>query len=144
MYAKILLCSDGSEHALKAADHAVAMVKAFGGALTVVHVFQPPVIPFAGEGGMGLDPSLYEPPAKEVQDAVAKPVHEKLNSAGVPFADERRIGHPVEEIAALIEEGSFDLVVLGSRGLSGLKAFFLGSVSDRVAHQAHCSVLIVK
>jgi nucleotide-binding universal stress UspA family protein len=48
-------------------------------------------------------------------------------------------GHPV---AALLERSErADLVVVGSRGLHGLKA--LGSVSERVAHQARCSVLVV-
>jgi nucleotide-binding universal stress UspA family protein len=42
------------------------------------------------------------------------------------------------------EEEGCDLIVLGSRGLSDVKAFLIGSVSDRVAYQAHCPVLIVK
>ena len=48
--------------------------------------------------------------------------------------------HPVD---ALVAAGaSADLVVLGSRGLHGLRA--LGSVSERVAHQSPCSVLVVR
>jgi nucleotide-binding universal stress UspA family protein len=46
-------------------------------------------------------------------------------------------------VTALVEAGAdADLIVLGSRGLHGLKA--LGSVSERVAHQARCSVLVVR
>jgi nucleotide-binding universal stress UspA family protein len=48
--------------------------------------------------------------------------------------------HPVKALVAAAAEA--DLVVVGSRGLHGLKA--LGSVSERVAHQAGCSVLIVR
>jgi len=36
------------------------------------------------------------------------------------------------------------LIVMGSRGLSGIKSFLLGSISDRVVHHAHCPVLIVR
>ena len=39
---------------------------------------------------------------------------------------------------------SCDLIVMGSRGLGGIKEFFLGSVSDRVADEAPCPVLIIK
>ena len=48
-----------------------------------------------------------------------------------------------EPVRALVgASGRIDLVVVGSRGLHGLKA--LGSVSERVAHQAKCSVLVVR
>jgi nucleotide-binding universal stress UspA family protein len=53
---------------------------------------------------------------------------------------ERRHGHPVEVLLAAADNA--DLVVLGSRGLHGLPA--LGSVSERVAHRATCSVLVVR
>jgi nucleotide-binding universal stress UspA family protein len=50
---------------------------------------------------------------------------------------------PEEPVAALVATAAgADLLVVGSRGLHGLKA--LGSVSERVAHQAHSSVLIVR
>ncbi|HEX2291813.1 MAG TPA: universal stress protein [Gaiellaceae bacterium] len=65
-----------------------------------------------------------------------------------PAAIARRIGRPVQAVedhpvSALVSESAdADLVVVGSRGLQGLKA--LGSVSERVAHQAASSVLIVR
>jgi nucleotide-binding universal stress UspA family protein len=49
-------------------------------------------------------------------------------------------GHPVEALSELSHEA--DLLVVGSRGLHGPKA--LGSVSERVAHRAACSVLVVR
>ena len=51
---------------------------------------------------------------------------------------------PYYDRSGLSAEEKADLIVLGSRGLSGIKAFLLGSVSDRVAHHAPCSVLIVR
>jgi nucleotide-binding universal stress UspA family protein len=53
---------------------------------------------------------------------------------------ERHHGHPVDVLIAAAEGA--DLVVLGNRGLHGLAA--LGSVSERVAHHAPCSILVVR
>ena len=49
---------------------------------------------------------------------------------------------PAHPVAALVERSrTVDLIVVGSRGVHGVRS--LGSVSERVAHQAHCSVLVV-
>jgi nucleotide-binding universal stress UspA family protein len=59
------------------------------------------------------------------------------------IADRRREELPDEPVAALVAAAAdADLLVVGSRGLHGLRA--LGSVSERVAHQAHSSVLVVR
>ena len=55
-----------------------------------------------------------------------------------------REGNPGEELESLSMKNRIDLVVLGSRGLTGFKRFLLGSVSERVLHHAPCSVLIVR
>jgi nucleotide-binding universal stress UspA family protein len=53
-------------------------------------------------------------------------------------------GNPGPTITDFIKQNDADLVVMGSRGLSGLKELFLGSVSHYVAQKATCPVLIVK
>ena len=53
-------------------------------------------------------------------------------------------GRAADKIIETANEGNFDLIVVGSRGLGGIKEIFLGSVSDRVADEARCPVLIVK
>ena len=55
-----------------------------------------------------------------------------------------REGNPGEELESLSTKDGKDLVVLGTRGLTGIKRFLLGSVSERVLHNAPCSVLIVR
>ncbi|MEM3022361.1 MAG: universal stress protein, partial [Candidatus Bathyarchaeia archaeon] len=60
-------------------------------------------------------------------------------------ADQRlKRGIPAEEILRAAEEEKVDLIAIGSRGLSGVKAFLLGSVSDKVSHHAKCPVFIVR
>src|SRR5687768_2852828 len=62
MFARVLLCSDGSEQALKAAGAAAEVAKRFGGHITALHVFQVPVAPVAAVGAVGLDSAMLEPP----------------------------------------------------------------------------------
>jgi len=54
------------------------------------------------------------------------------------------MGVPDEEIVVLAEELGADLVVLGSRGLGGMRRTLIGSVSDSVVRHAHCPVLVVR
>jgi nucleotide-binding universal stress UspA family protein len=53
-------------------------------------------------------------------------------------------GRPADIIVQTAVDDQVDLIVMGSRGLGGVKQLFLGSVSDRVADEASCPVLIVK
>ncbi len=55
-----------------------------------------------------------------------------------------RMGKPAAEIVALAEELGVGLVVVGSRGLGGVRRALMGSVSDSVVRHAHCPVLVVR
>ena len=54
------------------------------------------------------------------------------------------VGHPSERILAVSKSKDADAIVLGSRGLSGIAEFFLGSVSSKISQYADVPVLIVK
>jgi nucleotide-binding universal stress UspA family protein len=62
----------------------------------------------------------------------------------IPVQTLLKEGHIVEEILNSIEDGKYDLVVLGSRGQSKIKDLQLGSVSSGVAMYASCNILLVK
>ncbi|MEE8357814.1 MAG: universal stress protein, partial [Candidatus Hydrothermarchaeales archaeon] len=55
-----------------------------------------------------------------------------------------RMGEPANEILGFATENDIDYIVMGSRGLSGIKKFLMGGVSTRVMEHSHCYVLIVK
>ena len=69
---------------------------------------------------------------------------ETVSAQGLPVEIRLRQGVPAEELLRAAGEEKADLMVLGSRGLSQVKAFLLGSVSDKVSHHAKCPVLIVR
>ncbi|MEM2563402.1 MAG: universal stress protein [Candidatus Bathyarchaeia archaeon] len=155
MIKRILVAIDGSEHAYKALDFALDLAEKYSAAVTIINVFQAPMIPIAppagylAEGELSTYSIAYDDLVREVKAA-----HEKILSHALRRA--RRLkpnlevstllkeGRPADEIIKTAKEGEFDLIVMGHRGLGRVKEFFLGSVSDRVADEAHCPILIVK
>ncbi len=69
---------------------------------------------------------------------------ESLDSSGVTIKTMVTIGNPHPEIVDTAENGDYDLIVMGHRGMNPVKRLFLGSVAKRVIEDAPCSVLIVR
>lgn len=101
---------------------------------------------------VGFDGSTYARAALETAEEVARVFSGSIEviaaTGGKPVDRDAAGGErvdtwdPASPVAALVERSrSVDLVVVGSRGVHGLRA--LGSVSERVAHQAHCTALVV-
>lgn len=142
MFTHILLASDGSECALKAAAAAATLARKFDARLTLINVYQP--IPTVGPYGEIVNVELNEKYVATLQEHAISPVGRIVEGMGVPHQSLQKVGQPAAEIVRVAEEEGCDLIVLGSRGLSGVQAFLLGTVSDRVVHHAHCPVLVVK
>lgn len=146
MVKTILVCSDGSEHALKAAQRAAFIAKQSGACallLNVAHAEQeaiPYVMPWQME--YGETPSALVPEAE--QEDILNKTAKLFAEANVRCQLLRECGHPAAQIVRVAEREDVDLIVMGSRGLSVLKSLLLGSVSDHVIHHAHCSVLVVR
>jgi nucleotide-binding universal stress UspA family protein len=144
---KILVAIDGSEHADKALNFALDLAEKYSATITLVNVFQVPMFGYLGE------PFAYPALLAEFTNEVKK-AHEQILSKALKKAKELKPnlkistvleeGRPSDKIVETAKEGNFDLIVMGHRGLGRVKEFFLGSVSDRVADEAHCPVLIVK
>ena len=75
------------------------------------------------------------------EDILAKA---KKIAGSVPVTDLIDHGDPAARIIEIAEERSVDLIIMGSRGLSGIRRLFTGSISDKVANQANCPVMIVR
>lgn len=144
----ILLATDGSEQALKAAAYLNDLI---GGRdeyeVTVLHVLPVPRIPAAAVAGTGVAP-LPDVPIDVMVDREAKPILSRtidaLNLPQGQVREEVQLGDAADEIVRVAKATGAEMIVMGNRGLSPIKEFFLGSVSDRVVQKARCPVLIVK
>ena len=68
----------------------------------------------------------------------------RLKSGGRPIKKSLTHGHPADQLLTLAQGKKADVVVVGSRGITGLRRFFLGSVSNKVVSHAPCSVLVIR
>ncbi len=145
---KILLATDGSESSFKAVDKTIKLVKGMKAEVTVLSVVQD--VPFYQfhDGLASEHLILVQKNFQERAEKAAKEILEKVEGLfrehGLEVNTVFKTGHPAEVICQVAEEGEFDFVVMGNRGLGGIKELLLGSVSNRVAHCVNSSVLIVK
>lgn len=76
--------------------------------------------------------------------AILQDVRERLSPTFTSVEERLAYGHEAHEILKAARQTRADLVVVGSRGQTGLRKFFLGSVSEKVVHHAPCSVLVTR
>jgi nucleotide-binding universal stress UspA family protein len=146
----ILLATDGSEEATLAAQTAIDLANKTGSELHVVYADMLPDSRALYQGYQeGVDVGAYvQDEGEELmrigQGRLDEQVR-KIKAAGGSVAQAHyRVGRPDAEITALAEEIGAGLIVVGSRGLGGIRRTMLGSVSDSVVRHAHCPVLVVR
>lgn len=137
---RILIAYDGSELSKKALQTAVRIAETDPGvALHIVNVLEPLIL-------TGYETRIDEllKQRKDNAEAMLEQVKQSLSSLANPIQTHIADGPPGERIVNTAAEQECDLIIMGSRGLTGIKEFFLGSVSHYVAQRAACPVLIVK
>jgi nucleotide-binding universal stress UspA family protein len=146
---QILVPIDGSEHADKALNYALDLADKYEASIEILTVVITPLVP-------GYIPLIPQPGSawlvtysKELMINSEKMLSDTLEKAkkkkpNLQISTKLVEGRPANKIVETAKEGNFDLIVLGSRGLSGITGFLLGSVSNRVSNDAACPVLIVK
>lgn len=150
----ILVPTDGSEGAVKAAEYAAEMARAMNARLTVLYVLTDDLLVSNSWGAAEfteLGPTGTMP-VEDIRNMLEKKVREKelpetLKALGDPPKEvETAIvwGHVADSICNYAKEQKADLVVIGSHGRTGVKRMLLGSVSHAVANQAPCPVTIVR
>ncbi|MGC7846177.1 universal stress protein [Desulforudis sp. 1088] len=138
---KILVPTDGSDYALRAAQYAAGLCKNNPEMrVTVFHVhnlfpdyvFDTPLIPSV--------PVFAEEQAKAIIDRTVAVFRE----AGVEVETLVGKGDPGREIAKKAREGRYDQIIMGTRGAGALGGLVFGSVAQKVVQFAECPVTLVK
>jgi len=144
LFSRILVALDGSDYSLRALDFAIDLAKKYQSQLVLVHVvirqiyaINPP------EAGILAGTAIVRELETEGKTILTQG-EEKVKAQGLPVEARLRQGVPAEELLRAAADEKADLMVLGSRGLSQVRAFLLGSVSDKVSHHAKCPTLIVR
>jgi nucleotide-binding universal stress UspA family protein len=145
----ILVADDGSDAALKAVEIAAELAAKTGASLIALAVIDPgnfgaaDVVAFARSEGLAMGAAAARVDAAAEYLARCQTIAERHGA--VRFHSEKRTGDdPATEILAFAREHGIDLIVVGSRGMGRLPGLLLGSVSQKLASVAPCSVLIAR
>lgn len=138
---KIVFATDGSESARHAQQFLEMQPLAGRAEVRLVTVVSPPSTTFQ-QGWRAYE--LADSAERAWSDSVLAETSAALEARGIQVTTSARAGDIAHEIIEAARQFEADVVVVGAHGLSGLKAFFLGSVARNVAHHAPCSVLVAR
>src|SRR5262245_10869813 len=141
-FRKILVPIDFSPHSQHALDVAIGLAKTFSAQLHLLHCYQIHPVAMAPYGIVV--PETFEHDVRMAALQRLAEWREKAAAQGVRVREHITAHFPSEEIAAMAERLQADLIVMGTRGLTGVKHILLGSVAERTIRLARCPVLTVK
>ena len=145
LFSKIVVAVDGSESSNKVYDMAAQLAKLSNGKLIIVHVVMPP-LPVGGlfyTDASSIDKLRID--SEEAGRRLLQNYSEKsINEYKIAVETTLTQGYPPDAIIREADAKGADLIVVGSRGFSGAKQFFIGSVPNSVLHHSRIPVLLVK
>ena len=145
MFNKILVPIDGSETAWTALDTARSLAEKFQGELIILTV----AVPYDNLSllQVALDQAVLKRNNEELEKAgegILNEARNRLQGFGGDTTFVEETGNPAEIILEKEKKYEVDSIVIGSRGLSGIEEFLLGSVSSKVSQFAKVPVFVVK
>ncbi|MCP3746982.1 MULTISPECIES: universal stress protein [Paenibacillus] len=142
MFDKIIVAIDKAEITNKLLDATVEIARNKQTQVTLVNVSQE----YVSNGMTYLPGHFLEEILNEMEKASLEQLQQaksKLESAGINPETLHLKGDPAHEILDYARDSKQQLIIIGSRGLSGIKEMMLGSVSHKVSQLSSCPVLIV-
>ncbi len=135
---KILVPLDGSKNSMRGLDEGIYLARQCQATITGLYVI--PIFPrnFV-DAIMPFQIHLTKIAKKFMSEA-----KDRCAQKGIVFKSKIIFGSPTVEIEEVSRKGKFDIIIMGSRGQSGLKEVFLGSVANAVVHKSKVPVLVVK
>jgi len=150
---KILIAYDGSESSKHALNQGVSLAKLTDSDVTILSVIPRITMPLLPAEGAGVSPASIAQTSPEFQQEMKKFYTESLEKVAegveekypnIDVVTKLMEGRPSSIIVEISEEGNYDLIVIGSRGLGGISGLILGSTSRRVVETCTIPVLVVK
>jgi nucleotide-binding universal stress UspA family protein len=141
VYKVIVVGTDGSERAGRAVDEALALASMTGAVLRGVHVMRPVLTMGTEVDALALAESQTN--RHDESDRISAEFLAAARERGVAAEIDTFDGDPADALISVAEATGADLMVVGNRGMAGLRRFVLGSVPNKVAHRSPCSLLIV-
>jgi nucleotide-binding universal stress UspA family protein len=142
---KILVAVDGSNPSFNASNYAIDLAKRYDAELIVLNIVSP--VPYsqfeyANIGRMKEIETIEKEKAQQKLDKVKQKATEKKVSVKTDVLI--KYTSVVKEIVEYAEKMKIDMIVIGSRGVTGFKKLLLGSVASGVVTYSHCPILVVK
>lgn len=141
MLDSILIPTDGSEHATRAAEHGAALARAFSASLHVMAVIDTRTAggPFSSGD---LDDETLDRMTADAEETVTA-ITDAVDAAGA-IQTTIRTGNPAAEICAYRDDNEIDLIAMGTHGRTGVGRYLAGSVTESVVRQADVPVFTVR
>jgi nucleotide-binding universal stress UspA family protein len=138
----ILVPTDFSTHSEKAIELAVKLAKLSGGSIHLLHCYQ---LHPGGISPYGITaPAEFDEKIRAAAAESLAAVEQRLAGEGVSVKTHITPSYPSEAVSELAAEIGADVIVMGTRGATGLQHILLGSVAERTLRIAPCPVLTVK
>lgn len=142
--ARVVLAVDGSPESDAAAGLAAELASSADSELYLVHVGPSAHLPYEHPYLAENVESYLEQAKKEARKFLEDQAESLRGRTEAPVHTVLRVGVPEKEIVDLADEVDAGLVILGSRGLGGIRRALMGGVSDTVVRHARCPVLVVR
>ncbi len=145
-FRRIVVAFDGSRDSVKAVQLACSLAGKYGSGVSVVHVYASPTVAFSAASGVPI-PNYgdLEEAAKETGQKVLSRGVQIATAAGVKAEGELlEASSVVEALVKFATDERADLIVVGTRGMTGFKKLILGSVSSGLVSHSPCPVLVAR
>jgi nucleotide-binding universal stress UspA family protein len=139
----MVVATDGSDTAKQVVGEAARVAQRLGSKVHLVTAYTPLRAPQVSGGSGNLEVSGRHILGESRADSILIEACAEMRKAGVDAESHACTGSPADAILDLVEEIDADVVVVGSKGLSGGRRRLLGSVPNTISHHAQCHVLII-